>query len=105
MAMTAGTVTVADSGSETKSGMAEAIYDALLTIPQDPNLGGGAPISDVKGKRAQAALANAIAAALVPYITANAQAKITTSNPALQRDPSSSTNTLAPSSDKFIAIV
>lgn len=103
MAMTAGSVTVADNGSASGTGFAKAIYDELIKMPAD--FGDPAPMS-VAGKRGQASFANRLATALVGYMTANAEAKISTTDAGLQRDNTGGNPaTLAPVADKFIRIV
>ena len=106
MAMVAGTVTVDDAGVETKTAgsLAETIYDTFVaayavdtgeTIPVGAD---GAPI-----KEGYAALARNLAGALVPWLAANADVRITTSDGALQRDDATSNDTLAPSADRVLS--
>ncbi len=111
MAMTAGSVVIAPDGSETKSGMAEAIYDAFITnyaadtgVPLP-----GTPEAVVPIKRAYAALATRVASGVVDYIAANAKAQIrggltgglqntpSPNNPATPTDP--------PAGDQYLNIV
>jgi hypothetical protein len=114
MAMTAGTVSVADDGDVTKSGMAEALYDALLASEQAKAIVNGVdfPTGEdaVPALRAVAGLANAQATALVAYMQANAKAIIPTSagGAGLQRTPDPndpSTATLAPAAEKELGIL
>lgn len=111
--MTAGTVVVADDGGVTKSGMAEALYDAMLAAEQAKAIVNGVdfPTGEdaVPSLRAIASLANALSSALVTYITANAQAVIPTTagGAGLQRTPDPNdpnTATLAPATQKTLAI-
>lgn len=111
MGMSAGTVTVSDDGSVTKSGMAEAIYDALLVREQQNAVQFGVEIpsgSDgAKAKKAIGQMATAIAGALVNYMQANAKAVITTSTAGLQRTPNpnnANTATVAPATQQELAI-
>lgn len=65
--MSAGNVAIAPDGTETKSGLAEDIYDALkstVTVPQ------GKP--GVAAKRSTADLANSIAVPVATYVTSGA---------------------------------
>lgn len=99
MAMTTGSVVVANNGSEVKSGAAEAIYDVLVVqaaadfapdpLPSGPD---GAKI-----RQGLAKLANAVAA-IVPYIQANAELTVSTdvSDAGMQRSTSIGTDTAAP---------
>ena len=112
MAMTAGSVSIADDGTPTKSGAAEAYYDAMLTqATADFLTFGQAFPSGPEGvtiKRALAKQANLMGSVLVTYLTANAQAKIRTTDANLQRTPNPNnpdTNTQGPSADRFVPIV
>lgn len=75
--MTAGTVTISSTGGETKSGMAEAVYDAMKseveavygTIPSGSE--------GVTAKESIALMARALATAHVTYMQANAKARAT----------------------------
>jgi len=119
MAMSAGTVVVADDESATGTGMARAIYDAdiaTLALPVVPILGNTDPpwrverpvnaadIAQVQAARLlmlseAARRANAYAAGIVTHITGNA--KVTVSVGGLQRTPSPNnpdTATQAPAS-------
>lgn len=110
MAMIAGTVSISDAGVVTKSGMAGAIYDQMIAIYAAvtppiavPNGAAGVPM-----KRAQAMFANAMAAALVPYITTNAKAQIAIGQGGLQKTPNpnnADTATVGPVATQDIAIV
>ena len=73
--MTVGSVTISDSGGETKSGMAEAIYDGMKAQHEAVNGSIPAGVDGVVAKRSLALMATGIAAA-VTYIQANAKARI-----------------------------
>lgn len=112
--MTAGTVTVANDGAVTKTGMAEALYDAIFAAEVAKANTNGVTFptgaDSAAPKRAIASLVNALSSALVSYITTNAQAVIPTSagGAGLQRTPDPndpSTATLAPATQKTLAIV
>lgn len=105
MAMTAGTVTVADDGVVTKTAgsLAEALFDSLHdnhtadtgeTIPTGAE---GAPV-----KRGYATIATRFASAIVPWLATNVDVRITTGDAALQRD-SSSVDTLGPLADRVLS--
>lgn len=110
MTMLAGSVSVTDAGVVTKSGMAEAIYDqmigiyALVTPPAVVPTGA----QGVSMKRAQARFANAMATAIVGYITSNAKARIAAGQGGLQKTPNpnnADTATVGPVAAQDIAIV
>lgn len=112
MSMTAGSVSISDAGVETKSGMAQAIYDARwaqYVIAEAAALGASVYTTlptlaqTVSAKRAIASDSNALAAAIVTYITANAKAQISTSLGALQR--AGGVDTTAPTATREIPIV
>ena len=114
MAMTAGTVTVSDAGVVTKSGMAQAIFDALVTQTISDYAAAGAPfpptdpVALVKVYRGLAKAANPLASAIVSYITANAKGQILTGDSGLQRTPNpnnAATATDGPAATKYISIV
>ncbi len=73
MALTAGTVSVANNGAVTKSGMASAIYDQLIALYglQVPPIVVPTGQAGVEMKRAQGQFSQAIATAVVGYLTAN----------------------------------
>ena len=114
MAMTAGTVTVSASGVVSKSGMAGAIFDALVAQATTDYQANGAPfppsdpVTLIKLYKGIAKSANPLASAIVGYITANAKAQILTSDSGLQRTPNPNTvdtATQGPSATKLLAIV
>jgi hypothetical protein len=114
MAMTSGTVTISSSGVATKSGMAGALYDAILASEQAKAITNGVTFpsgaAGVPALRAVASLANAQASALVTYMQANAKAIIPTDagGAGLQRTPdpnNPSTATLAPAAQKELSIL
>lgn len=108
--MIAGSVSVSNAGVVTKSGMAAAIYDQLIAIYSQvtppivvPNGAAGVPM-----KRGQALMANALAAALVPYITTNAKARIAAGQGGLQKTPNpnnADAATVGPVAAQDIAII
>jgi hypothetical protein len=121
MAMSAGTVSVADNETVTGSGLALALYDAIrseedankplpsLTPPLDWDRSAAAWEAEIKPVRlrilrSSARLARAISSAVVTHITTNGEAVITTGDSGLQRDPATSTPTLAPSSTQTIGL-
>lgn len=105
MALTIGAVTIDPlTGAETKSGMVQTIYDQLkaqLGQQVDPS---NIPMV-IAAREGFARLATALAGSLYTILTVDAQAKISTSDGALQRDPSTLASTLAPTSDQFLSIV
>lgn len=106
--MIAGTVTVADDGTVTKSGAAEAYYDALVLALADLH-GFTAPAgtAGVPYKRGLAASARATAA-LITYVLVNGHAKVATTDAALQRTPNPNTpdtDTQGPAADKFLVLI
>jgi len=114
MAMTAGTVTVSDAGVVTKSGMAQAIFDARVTSVATAYAAAGVPfpptdpVQLVKVYKGLASDSTALASAIVGYITANAKAQILTGDSGLQRTPnpnSAATATDGPAATKYISIV
>lgn len=112
MAMTAGSVSIAADGTETKSGAASDLYDLLKaqTTTDLLEFGQAFPTGSdsVTIKKALAKQSNLMATWMVTYLTTNAQAKITTAQSGLQRTPNPNnpdTNTQAPSADKFLVIV
>lgn len=103
--MIAGSVTVnASTGAVTKSGAAEAVYDALVAESRTQR--GGMKFT-IAQKEGLACHANAVAA-IIPYITANGKARITTSDAGLQRAPDpndANADTQAPSANVDLALV
>lgn len=80
MPLVAGGVTVADDGSESGSGLALELYLADLEAFEDQLAATGAPIDEAGMlifKRANAIRANRRAARIVPYLTANADVRVT----------------------------
>lgn len=104
MAMVTGSVIIDDSGAATtNTGMAAAVYAALLNLPTYLHPAGVA-ITSVAEKRAMAALARAIATGIVPYVQANATAVIpaTAAGDALQQ--AGGVDTTRPTVQKTLAI-
>lgn len=110
MAMTAGTVSIGAGGSETKSGLAGEIYDAIVaqTIAiSGPEAISGTPDELKRRREGLAAIANGVASAIVTHITTNARAVVNTSDSGLQRTPNpnnADTNTAGPSAKKTLTI-
>ena len=133
MALSAGSVTVADDETATGSGLAKALYDAQAAsiaaaglLPSPPVLGSTAfPYSaarpanaaDIDGIKAArlvalretARSATALAAGFVPYFASNAKARIPASadGDGLQTTPdpnNAATATSRPASDKLLAL-
>lgn len=97
--MAAGSVSVADDGTETKSGMAEAIYDAMKLMAGD----NGGDIANTDLRKGLTAMSNRLADALVTYITTNAQTVITTSDGQLQQFKTEDTD--APTATRYLGII
>ena len=117
MTLTAGTVSIADDGTPTKSGLAEAIYDEFVdNFSADVEaLTGKANVeipdgkSGIALKRGYGVQATRIATAIVSYLTANAVVTTTVTIAAgapsngLVRDPASPFNDcLGPSTGKTL---
>lgn len=106
MAMTAGTVSIAADGAETKSGMAEAVYDALKTETEATT---GTPIPDgadgaaIKG--GLALIANAVATGVTGYIQSNAQLKVFAADSGLQKSTAVGVLTAQPDADATFGAV
>lgn len=101
MAMTTGTVAVAQDGSVVKSGAAEAAYDSLVAsfggdIPTGPD---GAAVKINLGKIAEAI------AATITYIQANAQLRVFAADDSLQKSTSVGVLTAAPDADQIFGEV
>lgn len=114
MAMTAGSVSVSQAGVVTKSGMAEAIFDARIASAALDYAAAGVPfpptdpVQLVKVYKGLAKDSTAIAVGVVGYIVANAKAQILTSDSGLQRTPNPNTvdtATHGPSATKLLSIV
>lgn len=117
MTLTAGSVSIADDGTPTKSGLAEAIYDEFvdnftadvetLTGKEDVEIpDGAAGIAILRGYGVQA---TRMASAIVAYLTTNAVVTTTVTIAAgapsngLMRDPASPFNDcLGPSTGKTL---
>lgn len=73
MSLVGGTVTVAGDGSHSGSGLALALFDAIVASPAFATyLGGAAPADKLKVKQAWGELSQALATSLVTYLTSNA---------------------------------
>lgn len=111
MALTLGSVSVADDGTVTKSGCAGRLYDALIAIAAAELPGGVQSGSDgVPMKRGQATLATALSGWFFTEITVHITARITAdvTGRGLQRTPDPNdplTPTLEPGEDKFLPLV
>jgi len=104
MAMTEGSVTVDATGTASGSGAAKEVFDALDATIDYGTLTG----TDLQGARQRTAdLANAIAK-IIPHITTNGQAVVSTSSTGLQRIPATPLNEdddcKAPGAEKYLAI-
>lgn len=107
MAMAAGSVTIAGDGTETKSDMAEAIYDAIKLSFTDCGYAIPAGAAGVPIKQKLAYSANRWATALVVYITGHAVANIPASpaGDGLQRDADGANpDCLGPAAGKTLSI-
>lgn len=111
MALTLGSVSVADNGIVTKSGCTGRLYDELAALA-GAELPGGIPAGSdgVPIKRAQAKLATTLAQWFYTEITTIITAKIPAGDPgaSLQRTPNPNdpdTDTKGPSVDKFLSLV
>jgi hypothetical protein len=111
MAMTVGSVSIADDGTETKSGFAGAYYDNLKALWTTKMLTFGPiptdPVIVVPALRSMAEAATS-QAFIITYILANAKAEITTGDGGLQRTPNpnnADTATQAPLASKYLSIV
>jgi hypothetical protein len=106
MPMIQGTCTVAADGTVTKTGGAQAVYDALVAnLPDGITIPAGAEGVPIKKSLAKQALA---VAALIPYITGAGAAKIAAAQGGLQLTPNPNnpdTATAGPGVDKFLALV
>ena len=71
MSLTSGTVSVDGSGNVTGSGMALGIYNGLVTSLQPSLPASASAATIVAWKQGQALFATALAAGIVPYLTAN----------------------------------
>ena len=112
MTMIAGSVSIADDGTETTSGMAASIYGALKTQQiADLLLYGQAPLTGtaaVTAKRGMASASNAVASGVTSYLLANATAKVGSGIGSLQKTPNPNnpaTLTVASGADVFLPIV
>jgi len=110
--MIAGTVQIADdgtfvAGTHLADTMATALYDSFVNN-YEADAGVAMPLEQqqrVPILRGYATVATRMAA-IVPYLTTNAQGKITNADGGLQRDADGANpDCLAPTVDKFISIV
>ena len=117
MAMVGGSVSVADNGTVTSSGMAGALFSALQSVRIAQATAAGANMSTtvtlqdggqgtVQTNMLQylAADCNAMGPAIVAYIQANAVASISTSLGGLQTSAASGSATTAPATAHTIPI-
>jgi hypothetical protein len=107
-----GNVTVASNGQVTKSGECEVVYDLLYADAEAAAADAGAALptgpASVAFKKGLARMAKTFATYVHGALTSRAQAKIATTDSALQRTPnpnSPDTATQGPSVDRFISIV
>ena len=86
MAMTAGSVVIADDGTVTKSGMAGAIYDEFVNnFSTDNGCQIAAGKDGVATKRGYGNMATHMAVALTAYLAGNAVARVYAATGGLQR--------------------
>jgi hypothetical protein len=107
MTMTAGSVTVADDGAVTKTGMAAAIYDEFVgNYAADTSVELPAVPDCIPILRGFGSLATNLAQAIVTYIRTNAEAKIASDVGALQTSTAAG-NPTDPNGfeDKYLPIV
>jgi hypothetical protein len=107
-----GSVTIAATGLETKSGECEVIYDLLYADAEAAAADAGATLptgpESAAFKKGLARLATTIATYVYEALTERAQAKVATTDSALQRTPNPNdpnTATQGPTVDKFLTIV
>jgi hypothetical protein len=107
-----GSVTIAATGLETKSGECEVIYDLLYADAEAAAADAGATLptgpESAAFKKGLARLATTIATYVHTALTTRAQAKIATTDSAIQRLPLvvlPSADTQGPTVDKFLTIV
>ena len=104
MAMTEGSVSIDATGAATGTGAAKEVFDALDATIDYGTLTG----TDLQGaKQRTADLCNAIAK-IIPHITTNGEAIVSTSDTGLQRIPatplSEDDECKAPGTEKYLAI-
>lgn len=107
-----GSISVAASGTVTKSGECEVLWDLLEAdaVTAAAELGTVLPTgpTSVRRKKAQARLATTMATYFRTALTARAQAEITAAASGLQRMPASTTedtDTKAPAASKYLSII
>lgn len=101
MATAIGSVSVSDAGAISGSGLARELLegrDAAMSAELGSAWNDSKLLDSANVLKAFAALANADAQVILDHLTTNAQLEVTNSDAGLQRDPSSGTATLAPSS-------
>jgi hypothetical protein len=107
MALEVGSVTVdPEDASATGTGLAFAIYDAMNG--QFTEIEGLPLVKKLSSREGMANFATALAAGLVPYLTANSEIEVTvhTTDAGLQRTPNPNnpdTDTQGPATDKTLA--
>jgi hypothetical protein len=112
MALTLGSVSVADDGIVTKSGERGTLYDLLyadaVTVAAESGVSLPSGENSVATKKALARLATTIAGYTYALLTERAQVKVATTDAGIQRVPASTaedTACKAPATDKFLSIV
>lgn len=107
-----GSVTVASDGQVTKSGECEVLYDLLYADVEAAAADVGATLptgaASAPMKKGIARMATTIATYVYEALTERAQAKVATTDSALQRTPNPNnpnTATQGPTVDKFLSIV
>lgn len=111
MALTLGSVSIADDGTVTKSGMCGSLYDQFAAAVPAPGIPAGS--AGVAIKRGLSTQAVAIATWIHSELTTNARARVAPQgdpdvNDGLQRTPNpntADTATVAPGVEKLLKIV
>lgn len=98
MALEAGSCTINANGTVTGTGLSRAVAQEYVTRVE------GLVLKRPAVRQAYEQLSEAIAAAVVSYLLANADISVTvkTTDSGLQRDPASTDPTLGPSADKTL---
>lgn len=92
MTLAAGTVAISDAEVVSGTGLARAVYDTMILMDNVVSFLPKMTLTQrLAVKRGQAAFANALGAAIIPYLTANAvtTAVVTVNDTGVQRMPAS----------------